>query len=119
MLLTDKWRSSRNNFGTLDFERRPRDVFVVSPEVNSIFKGAPMNRSNIRGLVANGKTSGELDPSRLAFSMREVGAALGVSERSIWTLINCGKLPSFRVGRSVRVRREDLENFMRNGGTSA
>jgi excisionase family DNA binding protein len=77
-----------------------------------------MNRSNIRGLEANGKTSGEPDPSRLAFSMREVGAALGVSERSIWTLINSGKLPSFKIGRSVRVRREDLENFMRNGGTS-
>lgn len=118
MLLTDKWKSSRNNFGRFEFERRTRNVFVVSPEVNSICKGATMNQSKIRALGSNVKNSGELDPSRLAFSMREVGAALGVSERSIWTLINCGKLPSFKVGRSVRVRREDLEEFMRKGGTS-
>jgi excisionase family DNA binding protein len=58
-----------------------------------------------------------IDDSRLAFSMREAANAIGCSERSIWSLVNAGRIPSFRVGRSVRIRREDLEAFMASGGS--
>ena len=58
------------------------------------------------------------DDNRIAFSMRECADAIGVSERSIWSLVNSGKLPSFRLGRSVRISLDAIEAFMEHGGAS-
>lgn len=50
---------------------------------------------------------------RLAFSMREAAAALGICERSVWQAIKDGKLKAARFGRSVRIHRDELERFVR------
>ncbi|MCU0711979.1 MAG: helix-turn-helix domain-containing protein [Pirellula sp.] len=57
------------------------------------------------------------ETEKIGLTMDECAELLGVSPRSIWTLINTGELPSFRVRRAVRVLRESLEEFARNGGT--
>lgn len=39
---------------------------------------------------------------------REAGKLLGVTERTIWTLVQQGELPAVRFGRSVRIDPADL-----------
>lgn len=53
------------------------------------------------------------DVSRLAYSMREAAAALGLCERSIWQAIKDGHLKASRIGRSVRIHRDELDRFLR------
>jgi excisionase family DNA binding protein len=50
---------------------------------------------------------------RLAYSMREAAKALGICERSVWQAIRDGHLKAAKLGRSVRIRREELERFLR------
>lgn len=59
-----------------------------------------------------------IDDTRIAFSMRETADSLGVSERSVWSLVKSGRLASFKVGRSVRISRLAIEAFIENGGAS-
>jgi excisionase family DNA binding protein len=42
------------------------------------------------------------------------GAAdeLGISERSIWRLIEAGELPTHKFGASTRIRRADLDAYI-------
>ena len=47
----------------------------------------------------------------------EVAQVLGVCERKVRGLIAEGKLPHFRVGRSVRIPWIPLKEWMDNGGT--
>lgn len=42
----------------------------------------------------------------------EVAHILSTSRSLVYQLIQQGKLPSIRIGRSVRVRQRDLENFI-------
>lgn len=49
---------------------------------------------------------------RVAYSMREAAAAIGVCERSIWQAIHDGRLRASRIGRSVRISRVDLMQFL-------
>ena len=53
---------------------------------------------------------------RLAYSMREVGQMVGMSERSIWMLIQIGKLRAVKLGRSVRIPADALAELL--GGAS-
>jgi putative molybdopterin biosynthesis protein len=45
---------------------------------------------------------------------KDVAAILNISRRTVYTLMQRGELPSVRIGRSVRVQPEDLENFISN-----
>jgi excisionase family DNA binding protein len=45
-------------------------------------------------------------------SIREVAEELGISERSVWRLIEDGELPVHRFGSSTRVKREDLDAYI-------
>lgn len=45
---------------------------------------------------------------------REAARVLGVTERTVWTLVNSGMLPSVRFGRSVRIDPSDLREFIEN-----
>jgi excisionase family DNA binding protein len=47
---------------------------------------------------------------------REAAKLLKCSNWQIFQLTNDGRLPSFRVGRLVRIRRADIEEFMAAGG---
>lgn len=43
---------------------------------------------------------------------QEAGELLGVTERTIWTLVDRGDLPAVRFGRSVRIDPVDLRTFI-------
>ena len=49
---------------------------------------------------------------RLAYSIKEVAATLGVSSRTIHTIIKDGKLEHFRIGTRVLVESEALRRFI-------
>lgn len=50
---------------------------------------------------------------RIALTMRESAAALGLSERTIWQAVKDGRLKAAKIGRSVRIHREELDQFLR------
>ena len=56
------------------------------------------------------------DPSpgkfREFLSVREVAEILGVSERQVWRFIRNGDLPTHGFGRSTRIKRSDLDDFI-------
>jgi excisionase family DNA binding protein len=43
---------------------------------------------------------------------QEVAAALNMGLSTVYMLVERGELPSIRIGRSVRIRLEDLEKFI-------
>lgn len=45
-------------------------------------------------------------------TIREVADYLKVTERTLYRLVQEGKLPAFKVGNSWRFRREDLERWI-------
>lgn len=53
---------------------------------------------------------------RLALTYREAGAALGLSDRTIWSMVAAGKLRAVRFGRSVRIAKSELERYLGQGG---
>jgi excisionase family DNA binding protein len=48
----------------------------------------------------------------LLLTPREAATTLAISERHLWGLTNSGKIPSVRLGRSVRYRYEILAQFV-------
>ncbi len=51
--------------------------------------------------------------SRL-FTLDQVAARLGMSAQTVWRWVARGRLPAVRLGaRSVRIRQEDLDEFVR------
>ncbi len=45
-------------------------------------------------------------------TIREVADYLKITERTLYRLVQEGKLPAFKVGNSWRFRREDLERWI-------
>ena len=45
-------------------------------------------------------------------TIREVADELGISERSVWRLIEDNELPAHKSGSSTRVRRSDLDDYI-------
>jgi excisionase family DNA binding protein len=43
---------------------------------------------------------------------KQAGVLLDVTERTVWTLVDDGKLPAVRFGRSVRIDPADLRAFI-------
>ncbi len=59
---------------------------------------------------------------RLLLKVPEAANVTGYAASFLWKLIADGRLPAVRVGRSVRIRRDDLEAFLdahRTGGEAA
>ena len=50
----------------------------------------------------------------MAVDARTAAKALGVSERTVWTLKDRGELPTVRIGRRVLYRVTDLHEFLAN-----
>jgi len=50
---------------------------------------------------------------------REVGKLLGVTQRTVWSLVDSGELPAVRFGGSVRIAPSDLHDFILRGKTRA
>lgn len=47
-------------------------------------------------------------------TVMEVAELLALSRSFIYSLINRGEIPAVKIGRSKRVRREDIDNFIRS-----
>jgi excisionase family DNA binding protein len=50
---------------------------------------------------------------------KQAGALLGVTERTVWTLVDDGELPAVRFGRSVRIDPADLRAYIDRCKTTA
>lgn len=51
---------------------------------------------------------------RLTMSVAEVAKALGVCEKTVYTLTHRADFPAIRIGRRTRVSREGLREWVRN-----
>lgn len=51
-------------------------------------------------------------PPKLLLTPREAAAALGICERSLWSLARAGKVPVVRLGRSTRYHVADLSRLI-------
>ncbi len=52
-------------------------------------------------------------------TVSEVAALLRVSNMTVYRLVSSGALPAVRVGRSVRLRAEDVDDYLRGRLTTA
>ena len=52
-------------------------------------------------------------------TVAEVAHALRVSNMTVYRLINAGELPSARVGRSYRIRPEDVDAYLQRSFNAA
>lgn len=50
--------------------------------------------------------------SRDFYSVQEVAAILQVADRTVRRLIERGELPYYAIGRSIRIRKTDLDGFL-------
>ena len=53
----------------------------------------------------------EKTPSRL-LNAQDIAVALSIGLSTVYLLLERGELPSIRIGRSIRIRPEDLEEFI-------
>ena len=62
----------------------------------------------------------QLDNTQARFmTVGEVAAVLRVSTMTVYRLINAGQLPAVRIGRSFRVREEELDHYLAERHTRA
>jgi excisionase family DNA binding protein len=62
----------------------------------------------------------QLDSTHTRFmTVGEVAAVLRVSNMTVYRLINAGELAAVRIGRSFRVREEDLDRYLAERLTKA
>lgn len=62
----------------------------------------------------------QFDSTQARFmTVGEVAAVLRVSNMTVYRLINAGQLPAVRIGRSFRVREEELDHYLAERHTKA
>jgi excisionase family DNA binding protein len=64
-------------------------------------------------------TKDQSSPQIRFMTVSEVATSLRVSTMTVYRLINSGELPAARIGRSFRVRTEDLERYLAGRFTAA
>ncbi|HEV2987321.1 MAG TPA: helix-turn-helix domain-containing protein [Candidatus Angelobacter sp.] len=55
-----------------------------------------------------------LESKQKALTVREVAELLGVSKTHIYEMVADGRLPSFRLGKSIRIDASDIAELLRN-----
>lgn len=63
----------------------------------------------------DGSESAGLAPTKL-LRVPDAARELAVSVRTVWRLVSLGELDSVRVGRSVRIARASIDQFVAKGG---
>ncbi|WP_028934822.1 helix-turn-helix domain-containing protein [Pseudonocardia spinosispora] len=59
--------------------------------------------------------SGDSDLGRVQFlTVAEVASMMRVSKMTVYRLVHAGELPAARVGRSFRVPRDAVQDYLRN-----
>jgi excisionase family DNA binding protein len=53
------------------------------------------------------------------FNVRDSAAYMGIAQPTLWTWIYARRIPSIRLGRAVRLRKSDLDNFIESNVTPA
>ena len=51
-------------------------------------------------------------PFRLLLSVREAATAMGICEKTLWTLTQTGEIPVIRIGRAVRYPVDGLREWI-------
>lgn len=75
------------------------------------------DREAITAIEGGGETLSPLaDPNRLAFSVDEVAAFLGIGRSLLYEQIRRGQFPHIRVGKRYLITRQGLVSYL--GGTS-
>ncbi len=69
-------------------------------------------------MAANAKTPGDVSEVKF-LTVAEVAAMMRVSKMTVYRLVHGGELPAVRVGRSFRVREDDVEEYLRKSFYSA
>jgi len=60
------------------------------------------------------ESTGSADPSDVKFrTVAEVAAMMRVSKMTVYRMLHNGEIPALRVGRSFRVREEDVNEYLR------
>ena len=54
-------------------------------------------------------------PERVALTVAEAAAVLGLAESTVWGLLRAGKLPRVRIGRNTRINRAVVEAYAATG----
>ena len=62
---------------------------------------------------------GHIDTEARYLTVGEVATLLRVSSMTVYRLINAGELPAVRIGRSFRLREEDLDRYLADRLTKA
>ncbi len=55
-----------------------------------------------------------MDNEKKIYTIKEVSELVGVSESEIIRLVMIKKLPAVRVGKAIRIKKEDLEMFLKD-----
>ena len=53
-----------------------------------------------------------MDEEKKLYTIKEVSELVGISESEIIRVVMLKKLPAIRVGKAIRIKEEDLENFL-------
>lgn len=73
---------------------------------------APATTAGFTGATAPVTSGGFAVSVPQLLTYKQAATVLGVTERTIWTLVNRGSLPVVRFGRSVRIDPADLRAFI-------
>lgn len=87
--------------------RRPPDIFPTCHDPDCIRATFSIFSSAKENYIMN-----NLDDLPEMFKAKQVAEIILVSTSQVYKLISTGKLPAEHFGRSVRVRRDDLINFI-------
>lgn len=71
----------------------------------------PVNSQNLQDAVTLGRPLG--DEEKFLYTVADVGRLLNLSRTKVYELLYAGQLVSVKIGASRRVRRVDLEAFIR------
>lgn len=55
-----------------------------------------------------------MEEEKELYTIKEVSELVGISESEIIRVVMLKKLPAIRVGKAIRIKEEDLENFLNN-----
>ncbi|MGH9121894.1 MAG: helix-turn-helix domain-containing protein [Acidimicrobiales bacterium] len=75
-------------------------------------------RRRVVATLASKRTPNEGQRARFV-TVNELAVQLRVSNMTVYRLVQSGELPAVRVGRSYRIREEDVDRFLAQGYTRA
>lgn len=98
---------------------RRRPGRPAAPAGESVASG-PRAAAALGSVVEKGGPTVQPDQSRSPFvTVSEVASQLRVSSMTVYRLVQSGQLPAVRVGRSYRIRADDVDRYLGERFTQA